>query len=882
MSMLQPPSTFEFPFPPYDIQEAFMRNLFHTLQEKKLGIFESPTGTGKSLSLICGALTWLRDYNKFYKDELEKKIAEAEEATKADDGPDWFSAATKRQAIQVEFQKSKVEYQNLLKQEERIASLKTRRQAVKRATVKKVDDEFDQLFKDIQEVQQSVQRELQAVSGENDLTNDDYELLLEDYHSDDDDCWEKKNNEDEEQDCLKIYFCSRTHSQLSQFVREVQKTIFSEETRVVSLASRQNLCINEAVLRLNNSSMVNDRCLELQRGKQNTKSHMDGIVTKKKKTSSGCPFYKQSPLDTFTDQILLEVQDIEQLVTQGKKMKKCPYYGTRQAIKDAQLVVLPYNTLLHKGTREACGIKLKDNIVIVDEAHNLLETIANIHSVLLGHAQLAGAHAQLNHYMNRYGKKLTPSNLLYIKQIIFFISALIKVITSGGKEKKQPSCVMTVPKFLCNTYTDNLNFFKILQYIEKSKIALKLHGFSQKYEPSVQMPASETTKQQSKTSSFLAKMAQPKNSKVPEETPAPVSEKATDENEEYVSGSPLMQITEFMRALLGASVDGRVVIQVGSTPRKSTIKYLLLNPASHFHDIVHKARAVIVAGGTMQPMSEFREQLFITAGAPANRIHEFSCGHVVPGEQLMAITLSHGPTNTLLEFTYQKREDPRMLDELGRVLVNVCTAVPGGIVCFLPSYDYEDKVFTYFQKTGVIQRLSGKKKVFREPKKTNQLDAVLSDYAKTVRLCSTSNTGITGSLLLSVVGGKMSEGINFSDNLGRCVIMVGLPYPNTQSPELKEKMEYLNKNVKVGPDGRLPGQVFYENLCFKSVNQSIGRAIRHRNDYASILLLDQRYERPQSVKALPGWISKHINHCNKFGSAFALMRKFFAGKKSQL
>lgn len=45
-----------------------------------------------------------------------------------------------------------------------------------------------------------------------------------------------------------------------------------------------------------------------------------------------------------------------------------------------QVVVVPYNTILHKATREACGIQLKNNIVVIDEAHNLLDAIGNIHS----------------------------------------------------------------------------------------------------------------------------------------------------------------------------------------------------------------------------------------------------------------------------------------------------------------------------------------------------------------------------------------------------------------------------------------------------------------------------------------------------------------------
>lgn len=59
--------------------------------------------------------------------------------------------------------------------------------------------------------------------------------------------------------------------------------------------------------------------------------------TKKSKTSGGCPFNKQDPLMDFRDQSLVEVRDIEQLVTMGKQMKACPYYGTRSGIPAAQV-----------------------------------------------------------------------------------------------------------------------------------------------------------------------------------------------------------------------------------------------------------------------------------------------------------------------------------------------------------------------------------------------------------------------------------------------------------------------------------------------------------------------------------------------------------------
>ena len=43
--------------------------------------------------------------------------------------------------------------------------------------------------------------------------------------------------------------------------------------------------------------------------------------------------------------------------------------------------------------------------------------------------------------------------------------------------------------------------------------------------------------------------------------------------------------------------------------------------------------------------------------------------------------------------------------------MNLCTVVPGGIVVFFPSYDYEKRVHTHWEESGVLDRIGKKKKV---------------------------------------------------------------------------------------------------------------------------------------------------------------------------
>lgn len=51
------------------------------------------------------------------------------------------------------------------------------------------------------------------------------------------------------------------------------------------------------------------------------------------------------------------------------------------------------------------------------------------------------------------------------------------------------------------------------------------------------------------------------------------------------------------------------------------------------------------------------------------------------------------------------------MDEAGRILCNLCSVVPGGVVCFFPSYEYLRQVHAHWEKGGLLGRLAARKKV---------------------------------------------------------------------------------------------------------------------------------------------------------------------------
>lgn len=79
---------------------------------------------------------------------------------------------------------------------------------------------------------------------------------------------------------LQIFYASRTHSQLSQFVSELARTSHASDTKLVSLGSRRSLCIHKEVQKLTSIERINEACLDMIKGNEKSLilSKFDGIT----------------------------------------------------------------------------------------------------------------------------------------------------------------------------------------------------------------------------------------------------------------------------------------------------------------------------------------------------------------------------------------------------------------------------------------------------------------------------------------------------------------------------------------------------------------------------------------------------------------------------
>ena len=281
-----------------------------------------------------------------------------------------------------------------------------------------------------------------------------------------------------------------------------------------------------------------------------------------------------------------------------------------------------------------------------------------------------------------------------------------------------------------------------------------------------------------------------------------------------------------------------------------TVKLNCLNAAVCFKHIFRIARSVVVTSGTLTPLDSFSGELGVCFETCK------SLPHIIDvARQLYIGVAGTGPDNLRLEATFQYSSRLDFQNSIGKALVDYCGVIPGGIIVFFPSYRLMDQLVTRWRGCGIWTELVDcKSAVFVEPTRRGAaFDNIVHSYKSA---CIHGR----GALLFAVCRGKLSEGIDFKDNACCAVIIIGIPYPHSRDITVHQKMKWNDRTRLLRNRKHLQtGTQWYEMQAFRAVNQAMGRVVRHRYDFGAIILMDIRFRNKHVVQQLPQWVRPAVS-----------------------
>jgi chromosome transmission fidelity protein 1 len=539
---------------------------------------------------------------------------------------------------------------------------------------------------------------------------------------------------------------------------------------------------------------------------------------------SKCSYWNETEITAFCTRIGESPMDIEDLVAYGSSHHVCPYFSVREAISSSDIVLLPYQTLFHAGTRETLKLSLEHSYVVVDEAHNLVDALNSLYTVRLTKTDIQTANNRLLLFRKEVAKRSSDdAGRKQFKDKIAIESQAVETANATQLITAATRFTQAFSRVSAPVIKSLTDFQLSLKLLEGANPLTLVHW--------------------SKERRLVYTMC---HSEKPE------SRVATTES--------CCAFLDFVEAM--ANTDDKGLILIDPT-EPGTLTYLLLNPSSVFEQVTREASAVVLVGGTLRPFEDVRAQL-----TSSQNVFEHVNDHVIPRGNCLAMTAMRGPGGNTLTFTHETRNSDALLGEVASAIVGLCEIVPDGVIVFFTSFAYMEVFYKFLVRTGFLDQIASHKFLLRETKETRELEKIMRTFRAHIDQSQ-------GAILFAVVNGKLSEGINFADRYCRGVMVVGMPFADPTDTVLKERMRFFDGLAASG-QSTCNGQQFYLNLCMRAVNQSIGRSFRNVNDYATVILFDRRYE--QHAQLLPAWIQRSYQCVPDWESILAQTASFFAAR----
>uniref|UniRef100_A0AAF5DIC2 Helicase ATP-binding domain-containing protein n=1 Tax=Strongyloides stercoralis TaxID=6248 RepID=A0AAF5DIC2_STRER len=844
-------------FTPYGSQMMIIHKNIYSFDRGLNVLIESPTGSGKTMALLSSSLAWLHNHN--IKRRLSKESCPQH-------------GKNKKELEKVEL---------FLKSTNDDCKKKDKR----RKTLNSCENiDFDEILG---------------------LENDNKEKKLE--------CTCLKK--------VKVYFATRTHKQIAQVVKEFKRLPYGHEKFIqhTILSSRENCCVNNTIKHSHGD--ITSNCLDINSSKEKKSNNiMRSFIGR----------YKDLRNDLIENDT--PVWDLEEIIDYGEARGLCPYYATSTILKsDADLIFCPFNYLIDPVIRRNSKTILSNDIVILDEAHNIEDVCRSASSFEFSEKEVIHS---LNDVYHKYQRILTPNNYCTnineipdasfrfkeyeakLKLIYEFLNNFLKWFRSFANEVlKIPinnsynngvrakvfttqSIYQTMANFGLDSYIKDLEVLKNLQKVwndlyndndesideKETKEELKLiiemldifkpcmltiscvekfinFCFFIKRNPSAYRLYYSITETPNELNIFNFNYQ--KNLRINDSDALYLSEHQynsdinPDENtipEHLIAGEPYVVIKE-----------------------KCVVKLNLwcMDPGICFKDAFNDTLSVVLASGTLSPIETFTSEL----GMEFTQIGQGR--QIIPKEQIFTCVVPKGPHGVNLicskEHLDKSKNNGKVttVEELAYLIFDVCKTVDKGILVFLANYNFIELIFNSMISLGLMKELKKMKSVLKEPKKGNELDRVMNEYKRAIKNPSQISSTCTGAVMFAVFRGKISEGIDFPDDMARCVISIGIPYPNYGDPQIREKRNYNQLFCK--QKKLLNSSEWYKTQAFRALNQALGRCLRHRNDWGIILLVDYRFSdetHKNDISMISKWVVENLRPIKNYSSLIESLKVF--------
>lgn len=582
-------------------------------------------------------------------------------------------------------------------------------------------------------------------------------------------------------DNKKIIYITRTNAQQQQVIKElraIRHELRPDDPRKdklvgVGIQGRSNMC----------SHAKQDE--ELSKGTSEELSKFCSNEKKKTRNSQkGCPYYRNFVNEKEQVENMIEwFKDIlptaETFIEHCEQKMLCPYELNKKIVRDATVVVIPYIYIFDITIRNMLfdwlGIAEEDVLLIVDEAHNLPDYLRDLLS------------AQLSVWMLR--------NCSY-----------------EAKEYGNPSMAdgrLTIAAF-CKTMED------IIRELRDTYVYSIL-------EEGIQKKPSSKTDAFLPTNEFLSEIkermgiTQKQIHDIIEDLIA-YGEKIQEAKQKRnkLPRSYLHKLGLFLDFWINIAHDQYAKLIVdhaeGKNPR---IETYCLDPSvgtkilSKFHSTIHMS-------GTLEPLEEYRDSMGLSQ---STTLISFPSPFSKDNKKLYFVS---DVTTKYAELA----RDPQIKERLWYYISSICNNFDQNTMVFFPSFN----VLSMFKRNHDFSSIQ--RSIFLEEQKMSQtaLIDLIDDFK------SYGDNDGDGAALFSVMGGRISEGMDFPAEQLEIAVIVGIPYPKPTARQ-RGLQRYYDMKFRKG------WEYTVEAPAARKMLQSIGRLIRDEQDRGIAVILDRRAAR---------------------------------------